>query len=57
MRAIFIKLFIFIFAAEAAKNIAAHHQTGSDKYVADDKAKVSVRSRLPKPDRKFPVKW
>ena len=53
MRAIFIKLFIFIFAAEAAKNIAAHHQTGTGKYVADDKAKVSVRSWLPEANRKF----
>ena len=51
MRSIFIKLCIFIFAVEAGKNIAAHHRTGSGKYVADDKAKVSVRSWLPKPVR------
>ena len=51
MRSIFIKLCIFIFAVEAAKDIAAHHKTGSGKYVADDKAKVSVRSWLPKPVR------
>ena len=42
---IFIKTFIFIFAVQANKNIAAHHQTGFGKYVADDKAQVSVRAR------------
>ena len=57
MRSIFIKLCIFIFAVEAAKDVAAHHQTGSGKYVADDKAKVSVRSWLNEPDRRFEVKW
>ena len=36
---------ICIFAVQANKNIAAHHRNGFGKYVADDKAKVSVRSR------------
>ena len=41
---ILIKICIFVFAIQGDKNIQAHHRNGFGKYVADDKAKVSVRS-------------